>query len=168
MVGGGLCRALQPRFAAEGTKFIRDVWESGSIEDFAESDRLPKLLARHDPDLVLLTLGRQRRRRDSDRLPRQEDRQDRRDDPEGGPARLRLDRPAASGGSNGRPVVEMIKAHVAPCAFFDSTDIEMQTEAGQGSPRREGGRPVGRRVLALVPRSEADAGTFDIYAGVLK
>ena len=57
MVGGGLCRALEPRFKADDTKFVRDVWESGSIENFADSDRIPKLLARHDPDSVLVTMG---------------------------------------------------------------------------------------------------------------
>ena len=41
MVGGGLCKALAPKFKAEGTKFIRDVWESASIPAFDESDRVP-------------------------------------------------------------------------------------------------------------------------------
>jgi lysophospholipase L1-like esterase len=57
MVGGGLCKALAPRFKAEGTKFVRDVWESASIVAFADSDRLKKLMKKYDPDLVLLTLG---------------------------------------------------------------------------------------------------------------
>src|SRR5262249_25494939 len=57
MVGGGLCKALQPRFEAEGGKFYRDVWESGRVFQFAASDRIPKLLKKIDPDLVILTLG---------------------------------------------------------------------------------------------------------------
>ncbi len=57
MVGGGLCKALAPKFKAEGTRFVRDVWESASIVAFAESDRLKQLMKKYDPDLVLLTLG---------------------------------------------------------------------------------------------------------------
>ncbi len=57
MVGGGLCRALKPKFEAEGTKFHRDVIESGTIHEFAQNDHLPGLLKKIKPDLVLLTLG---------------------------------------------------------------------------------------------------------------
>jgi len=57
MVGGGLCKALAPKFKAEGTKFIRDVLESASISTFDESDRIPVLMKRYNPDLVLVTLG---------------------------------------------------------------------------------------------------------------
>jgi acyl-CoA thioesterase-1 len=57
MVGGGLCKALSPKFQAEGTKFVRDVWEAASLPMFAESDRLPKLMKKYDPDLVLISLG---------------------------------------------------------------------------------------------------------------
>ncbi len=57
MVGGGLCKALAPKFKAEGTRFVRDVWESASILEFDESDRMQTLMKKHDPDLVLITLG---------------------------------------------------------------------------------------------------------------
>ncbi len=57
MVGGGLAQALRPKFEAEGIKYRRDVIESGTIHDFAQSDHLPKLLASFKPDLILLTLG---------------------------------------------------------------------------------------------------------------
>lgn len=57
MVGGGLARALRPKWEAEGAKYIRDVWESGSLRDFARSDRIPTLLKRHKPDLIILNLG---------------------------------------------------------------------------------------------------------------
>src|SRR5262245_39344857 len=35
MVGGGLARALRPKFEADGAKYFRDVWESGSLREFA-------------------------------------------------------------------------------------------------------------------------------------
>jgi lysophospholipase L1-like esterase len=57
MVGGGLARALRPKFEADGAKYFRDVWESGSLRDFSRSDRIPKLIKDDKPDLVLLSLG---------------------------------------------------------------------------------------------------------------
>lgn len=57
MVGGGLSRALGPKFVADGSKYFRDVIESGSIHDFSQKDHLPKLLASTKPDLVILSLG---------------------------------------------------------------------------------------------------------------
>jgi lysophospholipase L1-like esterase len=57
MVGGGLALALRPKFEAEGTKYHRDVIESGTIHEFSQNDHLPGLLAKVKPDLVLLTLG---------------------------------------------------------------------------------------------------------------
>src|SRR4051794_15631861 len=44
MVGGGLARALRPKVEAEGAKYYRDVWESGSLRAFSRSDRIPKLM----------------------------------------------------------------------------------------------------------------------------
>jgi lysophospholipase L1-like esterase len=57
MVGGGLSRALGPMFVADGSKYIRDVIESGSIHDFSQKDHLPKLIKASNPDLILLSLG---------------------------------------------------------------------------------------------------------------
>jgi acyl-CoA thioesterase-1 len=57
MVGGGLARALRPKFEGDGAKYFRDVWESGSLRDFSRSDRIPKLIKETHPDLVLLSLG---------------------------------------------------------------------------------------------------------------
>ena len=138
MVGGGLCRALKPMFASEGTRFIRDVWESGSIEGFAASDRIPKLLEHDHPDLVLLSLGAN----DvygpvTDYLARA------------------IEKVAAltqKGGPRdciwiGPPIwkprfkatVDVIRAHAAPCVFFDSTDIEMHRKEDKIHPDEKGG-----------------------------
>ena len=40
---------------------------------------------------------------------------------------------------NGKPVVDMIKAHVAPCVLFDSTDVEMQRKPDKVHPDEKGG-----------------------------
>lgn len=57
MVGGGLARALRPKFEADGAKYYREVIESGTLHQFSQSDYLPTLLAKIKPDLVVLTLG---------------------------------------------------------------------------------------------------------------
>jgi len=167
MVGGGLCRALQPRFAREGTKFVRDVLESGSIEHFAESDRVPMLLARHDPDLVLLTLGANDvggtvtpfLGKKVEKIVAMTQKEGPRDCIWIGPPRWKVD---------GRPVVEMLKAHVAPCVFFDSTDIEMQRKPDKIHPDEKGGDQWAVAFWHFFRGPEADAGSFDVLAGVLK
>ena len=166
MVGGGLCRALQPRFAAEGTKFIRDVWESGSIEDFGDSDRLPKLLAKHDPDLVLLTMGANDvggnvtdyLGKKIDKIVAMTQKGGPRDCVWIGPPKWRI---------NGKPVTDMIKAHVAPCVFFDSAAVEMQRKPDKVHPDEKGGDQWAVAFWHWFRGPEADAGSFDIYAGVL-
>jgi lysophospholipase L1-like esterase len=166
MVGGGLCRALQPRFAAEGSKFIRDVWESGSIENFGDSDRLPKLIARHDPDLVLLTMGANDvggnvtdyLGKKIDKIVAMTQKGHARDCVWIGPPKWRV---------NGKPVLEMIKAHVAPCVLFDSTDVEMQRKPDKVHPDEKGGDQWAVAFWHWFRGQDADAGSFDIYTGIL-
>jgi hypothetical protein len=167
MVGGGLCRALQPRFAAEGTKFVRDVWESGSIEDFAGSDRIPKLLARHDPDLVLLTMGANDvggnitdyLAKKIERVVALTQKNGPRDCVWIGPPKWRV---------NGQPVIDMIREHASPCVFFDATNIEMQRKPDKVHPDEKGGDQWAVAFWHFFRGPDADAGTFDIYNAVLK
>jgi lysophospholipase L1-like esterase len=134
MVGGGLCKALAPKFKAEGTKFVRDVWESASIIAFADSDRLAKLMKKYDPDLVLLTLGANDV---FDKHPEYMVRY--------------IDKIVKTVGSRdcywiGPPLwkgdaglVGVIRDHAAPCTFFDSSGLKLQ-RAGDGiHPTEKGG-----------------------------
>ncbi len=59
MVGGdwGLTKALEKKFTAEGAKFVHETKVSESIVSFDKSSRLKELLAKHKPDIVILTLG---------------------------------------------------------------------------------------------------------------
>jgi len=59
MVGGnfGLTKALDARFTGEGAKFIRDYKVSESIVSYDKSPKLKDLLAKHRPDIVIITLG---------------------------------------------------------------------------------------------------------------
>jgi lysophospholipase L1-like esterase len=167
MVGGGLCRALAPRFGREGTKLVRDVWESGSIEAFAESDRIPKLIARHDPDLVLLNLGA--------------------NDVGGTPSPIlakKIAKVAAltqEGGPrdcvwigpprwkvDGTPIVALIKEHAFPCTFFDSTDIEMHRKPDKIHPDEKGGDEWAIAFWRFFRGPDADPGTFDVARGILR
>ncbi len=54
---GAFSLALKKHFEAEGARFVRDVWVAVAISTFARSDRMSKLVASSDPDLVLVNLG---------------------------------------------------------------------------------------------------------------
>ena len=138
MVGGGLARALRPKVEAEGAKYVRDVWESGSLRDFSRSDRIPNLLAAHHPDLVILTLGA------NDVYEKE---------PEVlAPFIEKIAKLATAKGTVdcvwvGPPfwkkeyerMVDTFKKHVAPCQFFDSSGIEMERKKDGIHPDEKGG-----------------------------
>jgi lysophospholipase L1-like esterase len=137
MVGGGLCKALQPRFEAEGGKFYRDVWESGRVFQFAQSDRIPKLLKKIDPDLVVITLGANdvwlnepdQIREGAEKIARMVT--------EGGRACWWIGPPIWKAYFKG--IVELLRDHVAPCIFFDSSGIEMPRRSDGIHPTDKGG-----------------------------
>jgi hypothetical protein len=134
MVGGGLCKALAPKFKAEGTQFIRDVWESASLVAFADSDRLPKLMKKYDPDLVLLTLGAndvfdkhpEAMTRTIESIVKKVGHRD----------CIWIGPPLWKGDFG---LVEVIREHAAPCRFYDSSNLTLQ-RAGDGiHPTEKGG-----------------------------
>jgi hypothetical protein len=134
MVGGGLCKALAPKFKDEGTKFVRDVWESASIVAFAESDRLPKLMKKYDPDLVLLTLGANDV---FDKHPENMIRYIETIVKKVGSRDCYWIGPPLWKGDAG--LVGVIRDHAAPCVFFDSGSLKLQ-RAGDGiHPTEKGG-----------------------------
>jgi lysophospholipase L1-like esterase len=59
MVGGfgGLTKALEAHFKPLGSKFARDWQTSVSIQTFARDKKFGELIAKNDPDLVIITLG---------------------------------------------------------------------------------------------------------------
>jgi lysophospholipase L1-like esterase len=134
MVGGGLCKALQPKFKAEGTEFVRDVWESASIAAFAQSQRLPKLMKKYDPDLVLLTLGANDV---FDRHPENMIRYVESIVKKIGNRDCYWIGPPLWKGDFG--LVDVIREHASPCRFFDSKNLVLQ-RAGDGiHPTEKGG-----------------------------
>lgn len=59
MVGGfgGLTKALEAKFKPLGAKFVPDWMTSVSIATFDRDKHFGELLSKHNPDLVILTLG---------------------------------------------------------------------------------------------------------------
>ena len=136
MVGGGFARALRPKVEAEGAKYFRDVWESGSLRMFSRSDRIPKLIKDLRPDLVILSLGA------NDVLESQK--------PEiMGPFVEKIAKMTVGVDCwwLGPPIwkpeykafVDVLRAHVAPCKFFDASDIVMQRKKDGIHPDEKGG-----------------------------
>jgi acyl-CoA thioesterase-1 len=136
MVGGtwGLTKALEQRFCAEGAKFIRDYKVSESIISYDHSPKLKALIDKHRPDIVIITLGTND---------------------------VFVPYPASMAGNvqnivkrvgaracywMGPPtwkpdtgIVNVLKDNVAPCKFFDSSNLKLQ-RAGDGiHPTDRGG-----------------------------
>jgi len=136
MVGGawGLTRALEQRFAAEGAKLVRDYKVSESIVSYDKSPKLKDLLARHQPDIVILTLGTND---------------------------VFVPYPASMAGNvqnivkrignrecywMGPPtwkpdtgIVQVLRENVAPCKFFDSSNLKLQRGGDGIHPTDRGG-----------------------------
>jgi lysophospholipase L1-like esterase len=137
MVGGGLALALRPKFEADGVKYRRDVIESGTIHEFAQSDHLPKLLASFKPDLLLLTLG-------ANHMPSSVE-----PDKELGPFVAKLIKrvsgidcywlaPPIWKPSQAR-FNEWLREHVAPCRFYDASVLTITRRPDKIHPDEKGG-----------------------------
>lgn len=136
MVGGswGLTRALEQKFSAEGAKLVRDYKVSESIVSYDKSPKLKDLLARHQPDIVILTLGTND---------------------------VFVPYPASMAGNvqnivkrignrecywMGPPtwkpdtgIVQVLRDNVAPCKFFDSSNLKLQRSGDGIHPTDRGG-----------------------------
>ncbi len=56
-VSGGLTATLEEHIEAEGGQYVSNTWVSSSTRSWLVSRRLPELLHRHDPEVVIVTLG---------------------------------------------------------------------------------------------------------------
>ena len=165
MVGGnwGLTRALDQRFSGEGAKFVRDFKVSESIVSYDHSPKLKSLIERHRPDIVIITLGTND---------------------------VFVPYPASMVGNvqnivkrvgsrecywMGPPtwkpdtgIVQVLKDNVAPCKFFDSSNLKLQRGGDGIHPTDRGGADWatsfwtyfrGAAPAAPSPAGLADAGT---------
>jgi lysophospholipase L1-like esterase len=137
MVGGGLARALGPKFEADGTKYHRDVIESGTIHEFSQNDHLPSLIAKIKPDLVLLTLG-------ANHVPHSTD-----PEKEIGPFLPKLLKRVAGidcywiappiWKPSQAKFNQWLSEHVAPCRFYDGSHVDIARRADKIHPNEKGG-----------------------------
>lgn len=165
MVGGdgGLTRALGAKFRAEGAKFVRHYEVSLSIQTFARSVKLPNMLARHKPDIVILTLGA-----NDVFLPF----------PENfapyvetivrkiGARECYWIGPPTWKGDTG--IVAVIREHSAPCKFFDSSNLPLKRGGDRIHPTEKGGADWAELFWAYfqgtgsaAPGRDGDAGLLD-------
>ena len=144
-VGGGLSHALRRIFTTEGAAYTRDSTRSMAIKTFARTRHFEQQLAAVDPDLVILTLGT------NDVFdPYPESLASRVDAivakatapsatrPEDGPRSCWWIGPPTWRGDTG--IVDVIRAHAAPCLFFDSSDMKNVARIRDGiHPNERGG-----------------------------
>jgi hypothetical protein len=136
MVGGsqGLTKALEQRFSAEGATFVRDYKVSESIVSFDHSPKLKKLLEKHRPDIVIITLGT-----NDVFVPYPASMS--------GHVQNIVKRVGARecywmGPPTWKPdtgIVGVLKDNVAPCKFFDSSNLKLQRGGDGIHPTDRGG-----------------------------
>jgi acyl-CoA thioesterase-1 len=163
MVGGkgGLSKALEQRFTGEGARLVRDYKVSESIVSYDKSTKLKALIAKHHPDIVIVTLGTNdvfvpfpatmagNVRNIVGRI---------------GPRECYWMGPPTWKPDTG--IVQVLRDNVAPCKFYDSSSLKLQ-RAGDGiHPTDRGGaewaasfwtffRPVPAGQVALLPDAGA-------------
>ena len=136
MVGGslGLTRALEQRFSAEGAKFVKDYKVSESIVSYDHSPKLKALIEKNRPDIVIITLGT-----NDVFVPYPASL--------AGNIRNIVKRVGTSecywmGPPTWKPdtgIVQVLKDNVAPCKFFDSSNLKLQRGGDGIHPTDRGG-----------------------------
>lgn len=136
MVGGnlGLTRALEQRFSAEGAKFIKDYKVSESIVSYDHSPKLKTLIEKNRPDIVIITLGT-----NDVFVPYPASM--------AGNIRNIVKRVGSAecywmGPPTWKPdtgIVQVLKDNVAPCKFFDSSNLKLQRGGDGIHPTDRGG-----------------------------
>lgn len=154
MVGGtgGLTKALEARFSAEGAKLVRDYKVSESLVSFDKSPRLRELVLQHKPDIVVITLGT------NDALVPH---------PEAYAANVRSIVKRASAREcywMGPPlwkadtgIVAMLRDNVAPCRFFDASKLELQRRSDGIHPTDKGGADWAAAFWSYMTSARAEA-----------
>ena len=136
MVGfrGGLTRALENRFQDAGTRFYSSSLTSAGIVSFDESDHLPKLLKKLNPEMVIVTLGMNNATYPHPEvLSRNVVSIVKKIAPRGcywiGPPAWKPD----------AALVKVLAESTPPCLFFDSTKLELERQSDGVHPTDRGG-----------------------------
>jgi hypothetical protein len=137
MVGGqaGLNRGLEQKFKAAGAKkYVSDTIVSLGISSFAQQPRFKQALARHSPDIVIITLGA-----NDVFVPHPETFQGHIESivKKASAHECLWISPATWKKDSG--IVDMIKEHAAPCKFHDSRDMDIPRACDRIHPTDKGG-----------------------------
>jgi acyl-CoA thioesterase-1 len=136
MVGfyAGFEKGLGPYYEAMGSKYVQDATTNAAIASFDRGEHFAKMLAAHNPDLVLITLGA-----NDVFLP--------------APERVAKNVASIAKKTAGRKcfwigpplwkkdtgVVEVIRDNCAPCIFYDSSSLKLERRADGIHPDDKGG-----------------------------
>ncbi len=136
MVGfyAGLEKGLGPYYEAMGSKYVQDATTNAAIASFDHGEHFAKMLATHNPDLVLITLGA-----NDVFLP--------------APQRVARNVASIAKKTAGRKcfwigppvwkkdtgVVDVIRENCAPCIFYDSSSLKLERRADGIHPDDKGG-----------------------------
>ena len=155
MVGGnfGLTKALEARFTGEGAKFVRDYKVSESIVSYDHSPKLKELLAKNKPDIVIITLGT-----NDVFVPYP---QAMAPNVKSIVGRIGSRECYWMGPPTWKPdtgIVQVLRDNVAPCKFYDSSNLKLQ-RAGDGiHPTDHGGADWATSFWSFFRPTDADAG----------
>ena len=131
---GAFSLALEKRFRADGAAFIRDTWVAVAISTFAREPRFGDLIAKHDPDLVLVNLGANHV---DDESPEAAVKHVRSIVEKIGARDCWWIAPALWKKDKG--IVDVLARNVAPCRFFDSKGFKVERRGDGWHPSVEGG-----------------------------
>jgi acyl-CoA thioesterase-1 len=142
--GHGLAKALRSRFEADGSKYVSDTVNSASLLGSEPSAHLAESVAKHHPDLVLINLGTNEvfvpapqaligRIRAVVRNV--------------GPRDCIWIGPPTWKGDKG--IVQVLRDNVAPCKFFDSSDMGIERIVDGIHPTDKGGEDWAEKFWAF-------------------
>lgn len=145
MVDAGFAQRLEALVKARGGTLAHDAWVSSTTTSWSKGDRLDALLARHQPDVVIVALGA-----NEVSLPA----------PEAVAQRIRAivaklgARPCVWVGppiwKGETGIVGVERANAAPCGFFDSGGVVVERARDGIHPTAKGGRDWAEAVFAAV------------------
>jgi acyl-CoA thioesterase-1 len=159
--GGGLTKALQRRFEARGIRFFSNSLTSAGIQSYEHEERLPRMVKLYKPELVLLNLGTNNLsvphpdvlaasiRNIAKKLST-----DGRECIWIGPPHLR----AAT--KSEAAMTKVIEENVAPCKYFDSSQLELQMQSDRIHPTDKGGDVWADQLWRFILIAEAPRGPF--------
>jgi acyl-CoA thioesterase-1 len=159
--GGGLTKALQRRFEARGIRFFSNSLTSAGIQSYEREERLPRMVKLYKPELVLLNLGTNNLSvphpdvlAASIRNIAKKISTDGRECIWIGPPHLR------AAAKSEAAMTKVIEENVAPCKYFDSSQLELQMQSDRIHPTDRGGDLWADQVWRFIVVGDEPSGPF--------